>query len=231
LNGEGKNYHTPRTNTVPAEWTHNFLIPLALGEFYRKGRNIFIVLLIFTLLCSGVRWAAAFIQADYEQSISWLQNETAGTLAKYAKLKGLSDEFSELGNWKNDPDPGTQYSALSSLLVRNGCFLVQSVFHSGLPDLPDKTREELRGEVERTRRSRIDDLRTAGIWTLSLRLPVAGIGTAEARKNIITALQKEAAESLKPAEALLVLTEEQGQNTLNLLRNENSVNAILYVWK
>jgi hypothetical protein len=231
LNGEHDTYRTPRTNTVPSEWTHNFLIPLALKEFYRKGANIFIVLSLFALICSGAYGLAAYFCSETEQTIVKLQSETDIAAKKYAKLKELSDEFLELGHWKNDPDPGTQYSALSSLLVRNNCLLVHSIFHSRTQSLPNKTLEELKREVERTTRKRMDDLETTGIWILSLRLPVGGIGTAEARRNVITALQKEAAESLKPANALLMLTEEQGQNTLNLLKNENGVNAILYVWK
>jgi hypothetical protein len=231
LNDEHDKYRTPRTNTVPSEWTHNFLIPIALKEFYRKGANIFIVLSLFALVCSGAYGLTAYFYSETEQAVIKLQDKTEAASKRYAKLKELSDEFLELGYWKNDPGLGIQYSALSSLLVRNGCLLVHSIFHSGTRSLPDKTLEELKREVERTARNRLDDLETAGIWILSLRLPVGGIGTAEARKNAITALQKEAAESFKPADALLMLTEEQGQNTLNLLKNENSVNAILYVWK
>jgi hypothetical protein len=80
-------------------------------------------------------------------------------------------------------------------------------------------------------RSSISALDLAGIWEISFRLPMSGVSTNEIRKNVVTALQKDAETSFSTSKSLLVLNEEQGQNTMNMLRNENGMNAILLIWK
>jgi hypothetical protein len=105
------------------------------------------------------------------------------------------------------------------------------VFYSKTQDLPQKTLEEIGPEVERMTGTFFEALDLAGIWDLSARLPVSGVGTSETRKNVIAALQKDAAASFGASQSLLVLNEEHGQNTINILKNENGVNAIFLVWR
>jgi hypothetical protein len=91
--------------------------------------------------------------------------------------------------------------------------------------------EEIGPEVERLTGASVEALDTAGIWDLSVRLPISGISTNETRKNVIASLQKDAAASFGASKALLVLNGEHGQNTINILKNENGVSAVLLVWK
>jgi hypothetical protein len=214
------------------EWAHNYLIPITLREFYRKGMGFIAGLTFFICFCAAAYWFAEDMRSSYERNIFGLQNSTARTLRDYAVLKEKSEEFSQLSAWKNNPDVGSQYSAVSSLLVSSNCFLVEAVFHSNTQDLSAKVLEDIRPEAERLTRSTLAALDVVGVWELSFRLPISGVNTNETRKNIVTALQKNAASSFgTTARSLLVLNGEQGQNTMNILRNENSMNAVLLVWK
>jgi hypothetical protein len=222
----------PRVNVTSMEWAHNYLIPIALREFYRKGMTLIACLSLFICICGGVYWFTTDLRVTYEGNIVGLQNGTAKKLKDYSMLKEHSEEFSQLSGWKNNPDIATQFSAAASFLMRSNCLLVQAVFHSKIQDLPAKTLEEIKPEVERLTKSTISTLDMAGIWSLSFRLPISGISTNDMRKNIITALQKDATESfVAPFKSLLVLNGEQGQNTMNMLKNDNSMSAILLIWR
>jgi hypothetical protein len=221
----------PRVNATPLEWAHNYLIPIALWEFYRKGIGFIACLAIFICLCTGAYWFAGNLRLDYEREIAGIQGETERTLQDYSTLKNLSEEFSRLAGWRNNPDVASQYSAISSFLTRNNCLLEQAVFYSKVQDLPQKTLEEIGPEVERMTGTFIGALDLTGIWDLSARLPISGVGTSETRKNVIEALQKDAAASFGASQSLLVPNEEHGQNTINILKNENGANAVFFVWR
>jgi hypothetical protein len=227
----------PRVNVTSMEWTHNYLIPLTLKEFYRKGIFFLVCLTLFIFLCWGAYWFVGNFRSAFEHEINGLQGSTAKTLREFAVLKERSEEFSQLGNWRLLPDIATQYSALSSFLMRNNCLLVRAVFHSKVQDLTPKMLEDIRPEAERLTKSAIGALDIAGIWELSFRLPIMGVSTTETRKNIVAALQKDAASAFSAGprdtaspKSLLVLNGEQGQNTMNMLRNENGMNAVFLVW-
>ena len=194
-------------------------------------------LALFMLICGGAYGFVGSFRSGYEQEINRLQSDTTKLLREYAVLKERSEEFSQLGHWKNNPDIAAQYSAIASVLTRSNCLLVQAAFHSKFQDMPSKAAEEIRPEIERLTKSAIGALDIAGIWELSFRLPTTGISTNDTRKNTIAALQKDAASvfSTGPRDAaapksLLLLNEDQGQNTMNLLKNENGMNAVLLVW-
>jgi hypothetical protein len=136
--------------------------------------------------------------------------------------------MAQLGKWEADPDIAAQYSAVSAILTRNGCHLVQSIFYSGFGDVPEKIMSGIRQEVERTAKNSAAGLNTAGVWSLSLRIPTSGINVNEVRRNIIASLQKDASESLKPAKSAILLSDEQGQN---MLKNDNSLDVVFLVWR
>jgi hypothetical protein len=228
----------PRVNITSVEWTHNYLIPIALKEFYRKGVSFIACLLFLIFLCWGGYWFTGNLRAVYEGDIKAFQNNTAKNLRDFANLKERSEEFSQLGSWRPFPDLSTQYSALSSFFVRNNCLLVRAVFHSRGQDLVPKLLEDIKPEFERLTRSAINAIDMSGVWDIAFRLPISGVSTAETRKNIITALQKDAAAAFSTGpkdttspKSLLIFNEEQGQNTMNMLRNENGMNAVFLVWK
>jgi hypothetical protein len=223
--------HTaPRVNVTSQEWAYNYLIPVTLREFYRRGIGFVACLSVFLCLCGGAYWFTRDTRSNYANKIARLQANTSKYLQEYAGLREYVEEFSQLGEWRNDPDIATQYSAVSSVLVRSNCLLVRAVFHSRVQDMAQKTVEEIGPEVERAAKAPITALPVAGIWELSIRLPVWGMNSSEARKNIVTALQKDAASVFGSTKSLLVLNEDQG-NTMNMLRNDNGMNAVLFVWK
>jgi hypothetical protein len=222
----------PKVNVTSMQWAHNYLIPITLREFYRKGMGFIAILTFFICSCYAAYWFVEDMRSSYERNIVGLQNSTTRTLRDYAVLKEKSEEFSQLSTWKNNPDVATQYSAVSSFLVSSNCFLVQAVFHSQIQDLSSKVFEDIRPEVERVARTPLAALDVAGVWELSFRLPISGINTNETRKNIVASLQKNAAASFgTSARSMLVLNGGQGQNTMNILRNENSMTAVLLVWR
>jgi hypothetical protein len=237
-NENGTQRRLPRVNVTPKEWTHNYLIPITLKEFYRKGMSFIAGFLFLICLCWGGYWYIGSLRVLYERDINALQANTAKNLRDFSSLKERSEEFSQLGDWRLFPDLATQYSALSSFLTRNNCLLVRAVFHSKPQDLAPKLLEDIRLEFERSTKSAINVLNMSGVWELSFRLPVAGVSTVETRKNIIAALRKDAAAAfstgprdLTSPKSLLVFNEGQGQNIMNMLRNENGLNAIFLVWK
>ncbi|GHV39708.1 hypothetical protein FACS1894187_19990 [Synergistales bacterium] len=222
-----KNLQMPQVNVVPMEWTHNHLIPIALKEFNRKGFAVLASIAGFAIICSVLYWVAGSIRNDYERNIFLLQNNIAKTLAKHTATKDHVQEMSQLANWRSSPDIATQYSAISAILVRNNCYLTQSVFYSGVKDAPEKTLSSIRPEIERITKTKLDSLNVIGVWNLSIRLSMSGLNTNEVRKNIISSLQKDTADSLKPAKSAFILSDEQGQS---MLKNDSALNVTFLIW-